>query len=186
MTPDITIIEDGISRLVEEIPDLAANATSAMNAIKASWERAKLPEKRLSNAARHSISIYVTGFVAAAYAKGADSDSSLMTMGRLLRHAVDIDATPTDRHVPQKGYVPPEGWSGPDGGPWKKDYKGLPLTLSYSPHMPGGWWAILIGNVPCLFGDAPEEAEEKTLHLIDSIEGAKRRSTNAARKPLQA
>ena len=176
MAPDLKIIEDGFERLVSEIPDLAASAASALSAVKASWERAALPEKRLSNAARHSIAIYVMGVVAAAYGRGARSDEALKAMGRLIKHSTSIDAKPSDRHVKAGTLTPGGRWEGPEGGPWTSETaSGWKLTLVHSPHMPGGNWAVSVGAVPCLYGDDPSDVEARTIDLLSSVDETRRR-----------
>nr|WP_250808011.1 hypothetical protein [Neorhizobium tomejilense] len=165
------IIEDGFIRLANQIPALAINVSSAFSAVRASWERAMLPEKRLSSAARHSIAVYIVGVVGAAFQKGTRSDDDFKAMGRLLKHATAIDATASERHVKVPKFEADAQWNGPEGGPWSRKTKsGWSLGLVHSPRMPGGRWTVTIGDMPCLYGDDPRSVESDTLELLEGVD----------------
>lgn len=184
----MNLIEAGFGRLSEENPELAASVASSLAAIRASWERSKLPEKRLANAARHSIAVFVMSVVSTAFTHCRNSDRALMAMAGLIRHATSIDARPTDRHVKLQSFSVPDAWAGPEGGPWTRDIPGWKLTLVHSPHMPGGSWSISLGSVPCLYGDTAEDVEQATLKMLSDMEAAKRRSmfaSNSKTKSMQ-
>lgn len=183
MTPNMKIIENGLDHLVEAFPELAPHAANALSAIKASWERAGLPEKRLANAARHNIASYVMAFVAAAYDTGKVSGGIVSHLRSLMDHAMSIEAKPADRHQPI-GHAPREPWRGKEGGPWKRAAgEGHELTLVNIPNMPGGQWTISIRGVPCLYGTDPEEVEDRTVELLALVDAA-RRAPPAATRPI--
>ncbi|MDW9478759.1 hypothetical protein GOB57_08580 [Sinorhizobium meliloti] len=184
--PDLKIIENGLERLLEAAPELAVPATNTRSAIRASWERAGLPEKRLANAARHNIASYIMGFVAAAYDTGKVSGPFISDLGMLLGHALSIDAKPVDRHVQTSDFSPPEPWWGKEGGPWKREAgEGRELTLIHLPNMPGGHWTISIRGVPCLYGTDPAQVEERTLRLLGQIDAAAQNPAPPMRRPVQ-
>lgn len=166
MTLDIQTIENGINTIVDAVPQLSGNAENAMSAIRASWDRAHLGEKRLANTARHNIASYVMGFVAAAYNSGKLKENARESVRNLVNHATSIEAKPSERHEPIE-YVPPGSWKGKAGGPWKRKIENdIELTLNHVPNLPGGAWTICIQGVPCLFGNDPGEVEAKTLDLL--------------------
>jgi hypothetical protein len=186
MAPDMKFIETTLARLLEASPDLAPHATNTLSAIRASWERAALPEKRLANAARHNIAAYIMGFVASAYDSGRISEGFEVELGRLISHALSIDAKPAERHKPTTAYSPAQPWHGKEGGPWKRDAgDGREITLVHLPNMPGGHWTISIQGVPCLYGSDPIEVEERTVALLALVDAADTRNAPPMRRAIQ-
>ena len=177
MMPNMTLIENALARLLQAAPELAPQAGNTLSAIRASWERAGLPEKRLANAARHNIAAYIMGFVASAYDSGKISRDFEADLGRLIGHALSIDAKPSDRHIPTTAYSPAQPWRGKEGGPWKREVgEGREITLVHLPNMPGGHWTISIQGVPCLYGSDPAEVEERTIRLLGLMDSAKKKA----------
>jgi hypothetical protein len=174
MTPNMKIIESGLDRLVEAVPEISPHAANAMSAIKASWERAGLQEKRLATAARHNIASYLMGVAAVAYDSGKMKGDAVNHLRILIEHAMAIDAKPAERHH-SISHKPPEPWQGKDGGPWKRDDgHGRELTLIHTPNMPGGQWTISIRGVPCLYGINPNDVEARTVALLALLDDTSR------------
>lgn len=185
MMLNMTLIENALARLLEAAPELGPQAANALSAIRASWERAALPEKRLANAARHNIAAYIMGFVASAYDSGKISGDFVDHLGLLVGHALSIDAKPVDRHIPTTAYAPAQPWRGKEGGPWKREVgDGREITLVHLPNMPGGHWTISIQGVPCLYGSDPLEVEDRTVSLLALIDSATKK-TPPARRAIQ-
>jgi hypothetical protein len=185
MMPNMTLIETALARLQGHAPELAPQAANALSAIRASWKRAELPEKRLAGTARHNIAAYIMGFVAAAYDTGNISADFVSQLATLLKHATSIKARPTDRHVSAPQYVPDRPWQGKEGGPWdRRAGEGRVLTLVHQPNMPGGHWTISIDGVPCLFGTDPLEVEERTVRLLALVDAGSMTSGPPIRRAI--
>jgi hypothetical protein len=185
MMPNMTLIENALARLQVHAPELAPQAANALSAIRASWKRAELPEKRLANTARHNIAAYIMGFVAAAFDIGNTSADFVYNLATLLKHATSIKATPTDRHVSVPQYSPANPWHGKEGGPWKrKAGEGRVITLVHQPNMPGGHWTISIEGVPCLFGIDPLEVEDRTVRLLALVDAASKTAAPPIRRAI--
>lgn len=185
MMPNMTLIENALARLQGHAPELAPQANNALSAIRASWKRAELPEKRLANTARHNIASYIMGFVAAAFDTGNISADFVSQMSLLLRHATSIKARPTDRHVSAPRYSPERPWQGKEGGPWSRVAgEGRVLTLVHQPNMPGGNWTISIEGVPCLFGTDPLDVEDRTVRLLSLVDAAAKTVAPPIRRPI--
>jgi hypothetical protein len=171
MTPNMQIIEGLIKQLTEALPELAPHAENALSAIRASWERARLPEKRLANTASHNIAAYIMGFVAAAYDTGRIQAGFPTGFADLVRYAVSIEAVPTQRHVRKDGFTAPQNWSGSPSGPWKSNLPGdWELTLLHLPNMPGGEWSIAVNGVPCLYGEDPMAVSTRTIRMLSIVD----------------
>ena len=185
MAPDIEIIQDCVAGIVSAAPQLGPHAAGTLSAVRASWSRAGLPEKRLSSAARHSIASSAMSFAASAYAALADDPESMRIVGRLMKHAAGIDGEPSGRHTRKRGYAPAGEWQGPDGGPWTRvERNSWSLVLFHTPGMPGGDWTVAVGNAPCLYGQDPEEVDARTVAMLESVDSALR--AGAIRRRVQA
>jgi hypothetical protein len=185
MMPNMTLIENALARLQGHVPELAPHANNALAAIRASWNRAEFPEKRLANTARHNIAAYIMGFVAVAYDTGNVSGDFVSQMAALIKHATSIEARPTDRHVSAPQYSPDRPWQGKEGGPWnRRAGEGRVLTLVHQPNMPGGHWTISIEGVPCLFGADPLDVEERTVRLLALVDAASKTAAPPIRRAI--
>ncbi|MCS4089843.1 hypothetical protein [Rhizobium sp. BK176] len=181
----MTLIETALARLQGHAPELAPQANNALSAIRASWKRAELPEKRLANTARHNIAAYIMGFVASAYDTGNISRDFVTHLAMLIKHATSIEAHPTDRHVSAPDHSPGKPWHGKQGGPWnRKAGEGRVLTLVHQPNMPGGQWTISIEGIPCLFGTDPLEVEERTVRLLALVDAASKTAVPPVRRAV--
>lgn len=182
MAPDLNIIETEFQRLTSALPELNAQSAVVLGGIRASWDRATLPGKRLANAARHNIASYIMAFVGAAYRTGKITDKNGYHLAKLLRHAVSIEANATNRHVINMDYEPAQNWQGPQGGPWKTIQGSWNLTLIHTPNMPGGQWSVALNEVPCLFGNDPRELESDMSDLMSLVNRAEIKAVMTPRK----
>jgi hypothetical protein len=185
MDHELAYIEDGFARIAAGDPTLSALAAVNLASVRASWERARLGEKRLSAAARHTVASAIMLYLGEAHGRGAASDARLGTFAALFRMATEMDVAKSRRHRPTHSWKPPARWKGRTDGPWSRTHpSGHRLTAAHSPGMPGGEWSILVGELPCLYGDDPEEIERRTLALLEDVTVPKRNASEGRLPPF--
>jgi hypothetical protein len=170
MVPEIEKIELLASNLRRVSPSVDLAVSAALSGVKASYHRALSPEKRLSSAAKHSISVYIMTLISTVYQSASMSPSVRDTLKQLFELALSLGVTSSTKHIELQIDSLPEGWVGPDTGPWSHRYKNFELNLVHNKNMPGGSFSVCINNVPCLYGNDPAVVIEKTTLLIEDLE----------------
>lgn len=175
MPTTIDEIEADIRAAAKLQPRLAPIADAAFNGVRASWERAFLPEKRLSNAARASVAAAVMRVVASMEFGPGSGKQALAVAGRLFRKALALKPEPTLFHVGTELVAGNADWTGAKRGPWRAEAEGLRLDLAYQPGLPGAEWVVHVERIPVFHAETPEnllQSASAKLHLLSAVDRA--------------
>lgn len=137
-------------------PKYTNMGNQAVSAITASRDRALLPERGLSLAARQSITSAILRFVAAAM----DADNPIKIRGyltRLFKSAIGFLPPSVPKHEEPSDDIAniPVDWHGGGKGPFSKKFGPLRASIVRRPLLPGGDWTLCVNGIPFFFDTDP-------------------------------
>lgn len=148
----------------DERDEVGRAAKFALAAVDASGPRVDIGGRRLSAAARDTVSAAAMSVVGAAVNRGKLRRSVMRHVADIADLAIELSSGEgCSKHVPGSGDFAPAGWEGKEGGPFKsQNALGLQCKLTHRPDTPGGPWCLYVSGVPLCSALTPREAAIKS------------------------
>lgn len=137
--------------------DMASVFLSALSSAKASASRALIPNTKVGSLARYSVAASASSTLKAYLASDARTAYRDGLVREVLAAAFKLAPPSAARKsdgVPD--VAAPEGWTRDGGGFFTRQTQLGQAEIIFNPHMPGGDWSLMIGNLPVGFGSTPE------------------------------
>ncbi|MTH96694.1 hypothetical protein [Roseibium sp. RKSG952] len=175
----------GLLRIIasdDDHDEVGRAAKFALSAIVASGSRIDFGGRRLSLAARDTVSAAAMSVVGAAVNRGKLRRSTMVVIAEIADLAISLSSGEgASRHVSGNLDAAPSGWRGREGGPFKSENAlGLPCKITRRPDTPGGSWCLYVSGVPLCGAQTPREAAMKSDKFAVLLSTGRALSTVAA------